>query len=317
MNIKHKLDSLKGADIALNGEMVTVRSWYLAEGQAHIVTPKKTIKIDKSLVEEWVDKIRGEKTNGKPPTNGQLKSGDYRAGEYFKTTDYDKFVFHKKNRNVNKAHVSELVSSIAKNDLLFAVPILVNERFEIIDGQHRLSAAMQLKRPIFYIIQNGLTIDDAIDLNINTKNWGYGDYMEHWISQGNEHYVYYKKYRQRYGTSYTQTLNLLHFGSAANQNGSKQIFERGEMKVNHRDKAEFIGRITLLCSRHGSFSNDRSFIRALDMTIENGRLDPFLFLKKVSMTPDRFHKCSDTESYLRMMEDVINYHNRGDRIRLF
>lgn len=316
--MKHRLDLLKGSTIPYKEDKVEVRSWFVSEGQVHIVTPNKTIKIDKSLIGGWLDKINGVSTNGTHKEKEDLPAvNDQKVGHYYRTRNYDQFVFHSKNRHVNKAHVSALVSSIAENDLLFAVPILVNENYEVIDGQHRLTAAKELDRPIFYIIQQGLTIEDAIDLNINTKNWGYGDYQDHWIAQGNEHYAYYKKFRERYGTGYTQTLHLLHYGSAGHQNGSKEIFNRGDMKVKYREKAEFIGRITIVCSRYGSFSNDRSFIRALDMTIENGKLDPFLFLKKVAMAPDRFQKCSDTESYLRMMEDVINYHSRGERIRLF
>lgn len=314
--LKQKLDYLKGTKIKYQDDELLVKTWYMLNGQVNIVTASQTIRFNKSVASGCIDKLvptNGNKTSSKNP----VEIEEARAGSFYATRDYSKFTFHTKNRAVNKTHVSNLVKSIEENDLLSTQPILVNELYEVIDGQHRLCAAKEMGCTIYYIIHEGLKIEDAICLNINTKNWGYGDYLEHWISQGNEHYYYYKEYKERYGFSYTLALGLLHYGTANGDRKSKSVFENGEMEIRHKQHSEFIGRITKVLSRHGGFTNDRGFIRALDQTIQNGKLDPYLLIKKVAMVPDRFHKCSDTESYLRMMEDVINYHSRGERMRLF
>lgn len=53
----------------------------------------------------------------------------------FTTKDYSKFKHLEGNRNIVKPHLKRLKASMEKN-YLFS-PILINEKHEIIDGQHR------------------------------------------------------------------------------------------------------------------------------------------------------------------------------------
>ena len=48
------------------------------------------------------------------------------------------------NRNINLGHVERLVKSIEENGFL-KMPIIVNDNFDVIDGQHRLMAAKKNK----------------------------------------------------------------------------------------------------------------------------------------------------------------------------
>ena len=68
------------------------------------------------------------------------------------TNDYLKFKTLKGNRNVNKLHVRRLKESFKEAYLLS--PIIVNQNFEIIDGQHRFEAAKSMELPINFIICN-------------------------------------------------------------------------------------------------------------------------------------------------------------------
>lgn len=163
-------EKLKNTTLNYNGIAYFIQECYIVDAQFICETNKGTLKIDKSEMKQLLK----EET----PVNGNetdipLKTEDKPHDKYYFTQDYDKFVYNQKNRNINEAHVTALKRSIRKNDLLFAQPILVNEKYEVIDGQHRLQAAMKLNRPIYYIIKKGLTIDDAITLNVSTKNWGY------------------------------------------------------------------------------------------------------------------------------------------------
>lgn len=317
-----KPHQLKGRSFLYKNSLVTVKDYYYLDGQLVILNEEgPEIKINRSIMETELEKFKPtngvNRKLGAKQNLGPAKPSDDVAGKYYSTRDYGKFIFNLKNRPINFAHVNNLAASIKENDLLHSQPGLVNEKYEVIDGQHRLKAAEKERRPFYYIMKQGLTIDDAISLNINTKNWGYPDYLHHWISQGSEAYIYYKRFQERYNFSYTLSLSLLHSGTTATKSGTKRIFDNGEMEINFREKAEFIGRMTLLYSRHGAFANDRSFIRAMDMSYSNGYLDPWLLLKKMRLAPDKFRKCSDTDSYLQMMETLINYHNHGERIRLY
>lgn len=60
--------------------------------------------------------------------------------QIYKTKDYTSFRAIVSNREVNKAHVKKLAASIRKKNLLYIRPVIVNDRMEIIDGQHRVAA---------------------------------------------------------------------------------------------------------------------------------------------------------------------------------
>lgn len=101
---------------------------------------------------------------------------DKQIASVFETSDYDKFKTIDGNRSVNPKHVAEIVKSIEDNGFLDE-EILVNEKFEIINGQHRFNALKELNLPIQYRIKNGIGIKEVKALNRNTSNWKLVDYV--------------------------------------------------------------------------------------------------------------------------------------------
>ena len=75
----------------------------------------------------------------------------------YATTDYGKFKILITNRIVIDKVVKKLVKSMLESGWIGA-PIVVNERMEVIDGQHRIAAAERIGIPVHYIVMEGLTI---------------------------------------------------------------------------------------------------------------------------------------------------------------
>lgn len=101
--------------------------------------------------------------------------------EVYKTKDYDKFKFLQRNRNTTKLHIRKLVDSISENNLLEIHPIIVNESFEILDGQHRLEACKILNEYIYYKIFHGTReegLKAIFSLNGSQKTWHAHDYLK-------------------------------------------------------------------------------------------------------------------------------------------
>ena len=74
-------------------------------------------------------------------------------GHIYETTDYSKFKKLKGNRDPKTA--KKIVNSI--NEVGYVLdPILINEKDEIIDGQNRFEAVMQLGLPVVYVKQDGI-----------------------------------------------------------------------------------------------------------------------------------------------------------------
>ena len=93
-----------------------------------------------------------------------------KANTLLTTNNYSMFKLTDYNRNVDLQHVQQLVNEL-KAGHKFLQPIVVNEKLEIIDGQHRLKAMEELKRPVEYIVRPGTGKADVISMNNTQKSW--------------------------------------------------------------------------------------------------------------------------------------------------
>ena len=92
------------------------------------------------------------------------------------TKDWGKLKFLEDNRDTDDADVKRLAESIKNNGQL--QPIVINEKWEICEGQHRVKACILLDIPVLYVISEGATIKDTILMNNNQKSWKNRDYLK-------------------------------------------------------------------------------------------------------------------------------------------
>ena len=107
------------------------------------------------------------------------------AIKVYETNNYDMFKQMLGNRDIKGE--SKIVESIKRVGLVYS-PIIVNENYEVIDGQNRLEALRQLELPVYFIIQEGLGIEACRSLNIGQTNWGTEDYIYSYADVGNKNY---------------------------------------------------------------------------------------------------------------------------------
>lgn len=82
------------------------------------------------------------------------------------------------NRLLDERNIKLLMGSIKENGYCGA-PIVVNERYEIIDGQHRVEACKRLGiTRVPFIIIPGASLKNAIVQNTMQKKWTANDYVE-------------------------------------------------------------------------------------------------------------------------------------------
>ena len=67
-------------------------------------------------------------------------------------------------------------------------PIVVNEKFEIIDGQGRFKALKTLSLPIEYILIPGLGLEECKKMNENSTTWNSRNFIVSEAELGNENY---------------------------------------------------------------------------------------------------------------------------------
>lgn len=102
----------------------------------------------------------------------------------YETTNYEMFKYLKGNRTVKYSKKLEL----AAKEVGFLYQILVNEKMEIIDGQHRLEVCKKLGLPVRYEIKKGAGDNEVESLNTTAANWTLKNYIEHYSLLGNEEY---------------------------------------------------------------------------------------------------------------------------------
>lgn len=220
------------------------------------------------------------------------------------TEDYDMFRYMKGNRVLDMAHVQKLKASMKLNDLF--IPILVNEKMEVVDGQHRLEARRQLGYIVPYIIGKDYVLEDVQAMNCSQKAWSIGDYTDSYIARGNDNYSIFKWFRAKYGLSHLTSLSLL-TGSDPQGRHLTQLFNSGSMVVTHLEEAKQFAEFIHACGEYFPHFKERSFTMALLALRKKEQFDQRTFLRKLRANPTVMRKSSTTNQYIEEIEAVYNY----------
>ena len=121
----------------------------------------------------------------------------------YKTTDYSVFKYLKGNRAVNELHVRRLVEAIKEKDL--QVPIIVDEKMNVVEGQHRLEAYKIVGNPILYIMKSDVDLSDVRRLNSVSRKWNLTEYLMSYVKLGNRDYELLEWFHRTY-----EFLSLIH-----------------------------------------------------------------------------------------------------------
>ena len=112
------------------------------------------------------------------------------------TYNYDMFAKVNGNRTVDRGNYKKLKQSMVEEQLM--IPIIVNEKYEIIDGQHRFEAAKELGLPVYYIICEGYGIEQVKRANIVSKTWKKQQFLDMYLAEDKEEYVIFNSLIQTY-----------------------------------------------------------------------------------------------------------------------
>lgn len=237
---------------------------------------------------------------------------DEKTNTIYSTQDYGKFSSIGGNRHVLKSHVNTIVDAIKTNNLLSSSPILVNEKMQVIDGQHRLAAAKELGVPVFYIIHPGLVLKDVQAINSNKKNWKVEDYAQSYASIGNPHYIEYIRFRDKYKIGHKESVLLLTCKHGANnyKAGGTMDFKNGKFIVPNISLAHERARKLFGYEKYYQGFRRRCFIYAVFKLLNNKEYDHDIMMKKLQYQSTRLVDCVSVDDYLLLLENIYNYKNR-------
>ncbi len=228
--------------------------------------------------------------------------------------NYDVFKLREKNRDITNVRVKNLVGSINELDMTDCMPIVVNERMEIIEGQTRYEACKHLGIPVHYIKKDfgGKSDKAMILLNANRADWTIDEYIEHYVKCNIPIYKEIKECQEKYdissGVAICFIANTTH-GEPSTIRGGK--LKRGAIPYN------VFGDILMDFKKIYKDYKHVYFIRALIYSIIWGYYDHKQDFHKFELNRYDIVNCANTQQYLAMFEDILNYRRKkGDKVSI-
>ena len=234
--------------------------------------------------------------------------------QVMQTTNYGMFSLKEGNRPIRKPHLKRLTESIAIKQL--PVPIIVDEFYRICDGQNRFTACKNLKKPIFYIVAEGLKLDDVQRLNANTRTWSNDDFLDSFCKLGYHEYLVYKKYKQKYGFGHNEGLILL--GGYPKGKRVFENFKNGDFKVvNYSEAIKKSDQITQVGKYYDGYQK-KIFVYTMMRLFQNKSYNHDLFLDKLARQTGKMRHQVSVEDYLRVIEKIYNHATpKSKKVRLY
>lgn len=228
-----------------------------------------------------------------------------------KTFNYDDFNFLDYNREID--HEKKVEKSIKEIGEL-PIPIIVNEKNEIIDGQHRFVVCKKLGLPVFYITVPGLSIKQCGTINSASKTWTTKNRAHSYTSpeyEDNDSYIFYEllieEFKEINVTIISDILAPL-YGARGRTVRSmvkdKKLIIRDEDYEYMREKCRwFLELMQIQDKLKGTTENLWEAISyAYEMTaVDNDRLKKRIIDNISSLTP-----VGDLKSALTSLEEIYN-----------
>jgi len=230
------------------------------------------------------------------------------------TKDYSLFKTLNGNRDVNQLHLTRLKESIKKNHL--TTIIMVNDKFEIIDGQHRYLISQELNLPINYIISKNYGLNEVQILNANMKNWATIDYVNGYCDLGYKDYIIYRDFVEKYPFQSAVIILLLNGEHESGKKNNLYVkFKQGLFKVKDLNNAISIAEKFLMLEPFYKGYLRRNFQVAIYGMLKNKNFDFNEFLIKLKQQPTTLQDCTCVSQYKDLIEEIYNYRRR-DKVNL-
>jgi hypothetical protein len=225
--------------------------------------------------------------------------------QVYTTKDYSLFKTIDGNRNINLLHLNRLLKSM-KEVYLFTC-IIVNEFYQIIDGQHRFECCKELKLPLNYVMMKGYGLREVQILNQNSKTWNADDFLEGYCKLGYEHYIEYLKFKTKFEFGHNECMLLL--GGSDNGHNIKEFYA-GNFKIKDYNLAHDKAQKICMIGRYYDGYKRSSFVRTMNNILAKPQFDFTQFMQKLKIQPLALQDCNSIDQYKLLIEEIYNYRNR-------
>lgn len=258
-----------------------------------------------------------------PITSYENETDNIAERVYF-TRDYSKFKKIQGNRPVCPNNLKRLIEAMKYKDM--KVPILVTEKFDVIDGQHRLEARKKLMLPVYYIItdapadvdsiivstmaQKPLTTLSIAELRANTEETEYAKLLE---------------FCKDYGLPITLGMRLTwkncqkrdsHVrGGGGGGDHVLHNFKMGNYKCDNLAFAGEIGDLVLELFKetNSKVMKKTSFVFSLVNVYKMDGFDVEHFVNQVKSYKHKIENKATSRQFQDMIHEIYNYKTRAEK----
>ena len=153
----------------------------------------------------------------------EQRKDPWKVANIMATYNYDRFKLIDGNRPIDN-HFMKIVKMIEAVGTLWC-PVLVNERMEIVDGQHRFQAFKFLKKPVIYVVQSGIGENELSAMNTVAKNWDANNWINYYAnasSQQKQDYKYLQALKKMF-TGYSPTVYDMAINGTVSGGGNRKV----------------------------------------------------------------------------------------------
>jgi hypothetical protein len=240
----------------------------------------------------------------------------------FKTKNYDMFKIIKGNRPLDAANLARLIKSF-KIQYLYTV-IILNEFFEIIDGQHRVEACKQLGFEVNYTIIPGLRLKDCQLYNTVGKIWTKKTFHESYCILGSPAYLMLQEFMVNYPEFTLSVAEAIITNNVAGKDNAKReklgngktkdnerihYFREGTFQVTEKERVKGYETVAKIREFRPYFQyyNNGTFVRTLIALFKKTTYNHDRMITKLKKQPTALVKCPTATTYLQLLDKIYNY----------
>jgi uncharacterized protein with PIN domain len=231
------------------------------------------------------------------------------VAQVVQTKDYQQFNKAAGNRDLIQLHVERLKASMEQEYLMS--PIIVNEKMEIIDGQHRFEAARQLNLPIRFIKVRGYALSQMQQMNALSKDWGLVDHIKAHADLGNTNFKQLMRYIK--GQTENHPLSVIMTSLGLQGSNTYDKLKTGSYRHDEKREAQSL-RVLESVEKMRPFykgANRSNFVHAIMHLRKHDVFDVELFIDKLSKYSSLMVDCTTRARYIDLIEHIYNYKSRN------
>jgi hypothetical protein len=231
----------------------------------------------------------------------------------YETSDYSMFKIMLGNRVIDTKRVDRIVNNIQEVGLIHA-PIIVNEKFEVIDGQHRLEACKRLNLPVYYVIERGADIGTCVTMNRIPSTWKEVDFIHLYAANGDKNYQALSNLIVEFNDAIPRAIIIAvaaGLSSEAIKQAKKGTFTLVKSEDEIREDLEYLRSVS------GIVPVKRSYLEAIyAVAIRYAIVDKKMLRKKLMDAPIKLPRTTARDATLDALSALVNYRSRSASIDL-